>query len=547
MEHCVISGNTAGYNGGGVYAGQVSYLYMDSCIVRNNYAGSYGGGVGHWANNRSWITNTVIENNSALIKGGGVFLYINSMADLTGCDIRGNSTTTASSYGGGVSTYSAASLNLTRCLIVDNSSNLAGGGIYRESGTALSITNCTVAGNTTAADSGAGIHTKYGDIPMTNTIVWGNSPTEVVQSGGTLTSSYCCINDAAADTGSSNNIITDPQFVDAANGDYHLQEGSPCSDAGDPATQDPDMTRADIGALYIPQNTWWGTIDQATFWTKAESPYRIVGDLTVSYCSLTVEAGVEVLFDADAQIYVYDGKISAWGTETDSVIFAPGAASEWGGIRLYDSDSCVFHFTRISGGHADLPGSGLLGGAVYAQGLASFGMFDCVLRDNIANQSGGAVCFQTDGVMAGRGRLERCRLYNNTANGGVTKGGGAIAHVGEHSVVYIVDCEIFNNSAPNQNGGAVAMTDISSGDIVMERCRIYGNSAYNEGGALYVKDNCGLTMSRCQVYGNYNQGNGGGLTARSMATPVQISNCTFYNNVAGGNGTRSIPTPATSR
>jgi hypothetical protein len=32
------------------------------------------------------------------------------------------------------------------------------------------------------------------------------------------------------------NINTDPLFVDAAGGDYRLQAGSPCIDAGDPAT-----------------------------------------------------------------------------------------------------------------------------------------------------------------------------------------------------------------------------------------------------------------------------------------------------------------------
>ncbi len=50
------------------------------------------------------------------------------------------------------------------------------------------------------------------------------------------------------------NIFADPQFVDTANGDYHLLPSSPCIDAGDPQLpNDPDGTVADIGAYYFNQ------------------------------------------------------------------------------------------------------------------------------------------------------------------------------------------------------------------------------------------------------------------------------------------------------
>ena len=46
-------------------------------------------------------------------------------------------------------------------------------------------------------------------------------------------------------------LSVDPQFVDAANGNFHLQAGSQCIDAGDPASQfnDPDGSRNDLGAF----------------------------------------------------------------------------------------------------------------------------------------------------------------------------------------------------------------------------------------------------------------------------------------------------------
>ena len=46
-------------------------------------------------------------------------------------------------------------------------------------------------------------------------------------------------------------ISVDPQFVDAGNGNFHLQAGSACVDAGDPDPQfnDPDGSRNDMGAF----------------------------------------------------------------------------------------------------------------------------------------------------------------------------------------------------------------------------------------------------------------------------------------------------------
>jgi len=49
-----------------------------------------------------------------------------------------------------------------------------------------------------------------------------------------------------------NDLSVDPAYSDADAGDYHLLESSPCIDAGrgDPGSEDPDGTVADIGAFY---------------------------------------------------------------------------------------------------------------------------------------------------------------------------------------------------------------------------------------------------------------------------------------------------------
>jgi hypothetical protein len=65
---------------------------------------------------------------------------------------------------------------------------------------------------------------------------------------------YYILNDATIDTSLGGNIYQDPMFV--GDGDYHLQYGSPCIDAGDPNIKDPDSSRSDMGCY---GGTWGET------------------------------------------------------------------------------------------------------------------------------------------------------------------------------------------------------------------------------------------------------------------------------------------------
>ncbi|MCF7811460.1 choice-of-anchor D domain-containing protein, partial [bacterium] len=96
-----------------------------------------------------------------------------------------------------------------------------------------------------------------------NSIFWNNEPQEFYFEGGCtpcLTISYSdvdagqggIVGDNGEVTWGEGNIDTDPLFVDADNGDFHLTENSPCIDTGDPESDDdPDGTRADMGAYYF--------------------------------------------------------------------------------------------------------------------------------------------------------------------------------------------------------------------------------------------------------------------------------------------------------
>ncbi len=133
------------------------------------------------------------------------------------------------------------------------------------------IFNNTIVYNT-AGEAGGGIDFYTNSSPnLTNNIFWGNSAPHGNQAflytnnvapnfyyndvqGGL---SEIGLNYEVYFTGDyENNIDEYPLFDAPGNNDFNLMELSPCIDAGDPLYPfDPDMTVADIGALFYNQDT----------------------------------------------------------------------------------------------------------------------------------------------------------------------------------------------------------------------------------------------------------------------------------------------------
>lgn len=91
-------------------------------------------------------------------------------------------------------------------------------------------------GNTTTATSGAGFYNTSGTSTIANCIFWGNTGAggatannQITAAGGTNTVSYSIVQGGATGTG---NLNVNPQFVNLAAGDLHLQITSPAIDAG---------------------------------------------------------------------------------------------------------------------------------------------------------------------------------------------------------------------------------------------------------------------------------------------------------------------------
>ncbi|UCG91648.1 MAG: T9SS type A sorting domain-containing protein [candidate division WOR-3 bacterium] len=193
--------------GGGIL---IQYLSprIEYNIIRDNHitntAGvtSTGGGAIRIGDGNPRIQNNIIAYNSARYGGGIVLNY-------TGAIVKNNviaSNDAEGAYGGGGGIWSYAN------------------GSYPKL-----IENNTIVYNTPGGSAtGGGLRLWVTDATLHNNIIWGNAQLQILRAGGSVTVTYCDIQDTIWE--GEGNINADPLFA-ATN--LYLSNSSPCIDAGD--------------------------------------------------------------------------------------------------------------------------------------------------------------------------------------------------------------------------------------------------------------------------------------------------------------------------
>lgn len=237
-----ILSNTSGYGGGLYHIGNTA-VTITANLINDNVAGDRGGGF-MLELSPDIVQANVISGNTAVRDGGGVMIWAASPR-LDGNQIQGN----AADLGGGLTMGNNARPDLFNNLLIDNSKD----GILVNSSSPVVVNN-TIVGSA-LPDSGKGIYLTspscsppycttgnvlnnviisyevgiFGSGLITPVIdyndVWGNTVANYSLPSGVVTGTH--------------NFSLDPLFVNPAVHDYHLQPGSPCVDAGDPAGAPP--------------------------------------------------------------------------------------------------------------------------------------------------------------------------------------------------------------------------------------------------------------------------------------------------------------------
>jgi predicted outer membrane repeat protein len=217
------------------------------------------------------LRNITFQGNQA-VNGGGMFIY-NSGPALTNVIFRNNSVT---GYGGGI--FAAVpSANVATTLInvlFEGNSALQGGGMAIDNTEGPQLINVTFANND--ALQGGGLYNANSPIAdsatLHNSILWGNTASsggnQIYNQGANPTLHYTLFANGGNDVSgspnnpaSSNNLNSDPLFVDPVGSDFRLAAISPAVNAGDNAQIPGDVTTDLAGHARIQQ----GTVDMGAF------------------------------------------------------------------------------------------------------------------------------------------------------------------------------------------------------------------------------------------------------------------------------------------
>ncbi|EHJ12250.1 beta strand repeat-containing protein, partial [Crocosphaera watsonii] len=356
----VFQSNIASSQGGAIYSTGGTFNVTESEFNQNRATSSVGGAIFVNTTGATITNNDFLQNRA--IGGGGIYVNANNVS-VTNGSFTANVAEASDSGGGAIYQVRSNNFQVINTAFSRNSAVNVGGAIYQLHNSNIFRTDTTTITNSSfsnnSASSGSAIYSQGLDrsfdqdyrivTNIRNSIIFGNSGTAV--SRNSSSAAPYTVTDSIIQGGQFGGQNIDPLFVNAANDDLRLQNGSPAINIGDntllPAdTQDldgddnttetlsQDLARnprvnevlVDLGAFeFTTNNTPF--LDDTTFFIAENSPVNTI-------------AGTVTATDVDNDPLTYainSGNIDLDGDGTDAF-----AINSSGQISIADSDDIDF-------------------------------------------------------------------------------------------------------------------------------------------------------------------------------------------------------------
>jgi hypothetical protein len=528
-------GDTPDFRGGGVTCIGASPT-LRNLIIQDNSALYAGGGICCRTGSNPAISDIQILDNDAEFYGGGIFCQ-DSAPEIKYNKVYGNVTLDNGGIGGGIACWQSDPLIDSNC-IQDNEANAFGGGIgcwyaspvivnnllwsnhCHEDGGGLvclhstpTLTNNTFYANS-ANSEGGGIYCLDEAAPViTNTILWNDTaPTGPEIYGTHPVVTFC---DVQGGWPGASNIDVDPAFVNAELGDFHLQESSPCVDAGNDLA--PELPVLDFEGemriyydhvdLGMDEYGISGTVHLVPVqYAKIQDAIDTAasGDLILvapgTYLENIDFNGKDLIIRSDQ-----DGNLGTHDIDPENTVIDGGQPASYlrGSVVIFDhgeSSGAVLEGFTITNGQGTKANSVYCGLGIFCEASAPR------ILNNIITEN---------------------RTYSSDrSGGGLYCGSGAAPWV---------ENNIFTNNRVSR-GGAISCGD--SAPLILDNF-IEGNHATSQGGGIYCSAGSSGVIRGCIIRTSTS---GSGISLVGSSTVIE--NNTIEDHIDGGiscgNGTTSV-------
>ena len=289
-----------------------------------------------------------------------------------------------------------------------------------------------------------------------------------------------------------------------------------------------------------------GHISQDTWWTVADSPYRLIGDVIVDAgVTLTIEPGVRVEI-TDGRSLIVNGSLYAVGTADALVEFTSSRtdpfAGAWKTVEFCGSENESFVVEFASFSFAEH--------GITVRGLGEARILNSVFRN--CSRSGIRIVGQVNLLIKGNSftaveygifgegqRISGVIIQQNDIN---SNNNGIYAYANSYYCGYVYNLTIQNNQITANGNGIYAYAKSYWRDGYVYNLTIQSNQITANGNGIYAyadADECSyvynLTIQSNQITAN---GNGIYAYAKSYYYDAYVYNLTIQSNqiTANGNG-----------